>query len=68
MKRSRAALEARFLRLCHDRGQAWIESIIRPLHLQGTAVTPADIPLEALTAIVRIFGDVAHPARGVAAV
>jgi hypothetical protein len=68
MIRNRAALEAEFLKICHGRGEAWIESVMRPLRLPGDAAVPADIPLAALTSIVRIFGDVAHPARGVAAI
>ena len=68
MIRNRAALEAEFLKICQGRGQAWIESVIRPLRLPDGAAVPADISLPALASIVRIFGDVAHPARGVAAV
>ncbi len=68
MIRNRAALEAEFLKICQGRGQAWIESVIRPLRLPGGSVTAADIPLAALASIVRVFGDVAHPARGIAAV
>jgi hypothetical protein len=68
MIRNRASLETEFLRLCRERGEAWIESVIRPLQLDGQVITPRDIPLPALAAIVRMFGNVARPARGVAAV
>ncbi|HBK07413.1 MAG TPA: hypothetical protein DDZ81_16435 [Acetobacteraceae bacterium] len=68
MIRNRAALEAEFLKICRERGQEWIESVIRPLRLHGAVITPADVPLPALGAIVRLFGDVSHPARGVAAI
>lgn len=68
MIRNRALLEAEFLRLCRERGQEWIESVIRPLRLRGVLVTPADLPFGALAAIVGTFGDVRYPTRGVAAI
>ena len=56
MSRERAALEAEFMRLCRERGPAWIESVIRPLKLRGNSVTVRDIPEPALRSIARVFG------------
>jgi hypothetical protein len=60
--RQRAALERIFLRLCRKRGPGWIESVIRPLRLPGGAITVGDIPMDALEAIVRVFGRRRFPA------
>jgi hypothetical protein len=62
MRRSRASLEAAFMRLCHKHGTDWIESIIRPLRLPGTFVSVKDIPIAALSAAVGVFGGVKSPA------
>ncbi len=61
MNRHRAELEATFLRICRDRGPAWIESIIRPLRLSGAQVSVRDIPLVALEAIVGVFSSEERP-------
>ena len=65
MTNARRMLEVEFLQLCLQHGPGWVESVIRPLHLPGSFVTPRDIPLRALVAIVRMFGRVPHPANGV---
>jgi hypothetical protein len=61
--RQRAALERTFLRLCRARGPDWIESVIRPLRLPGGAISVGDIPMDALEAVVRVFGRRWLPAR-----
>lgn len=67
MNRHRAELEATFLRICRDRGPAWIESIIRPLHLSGANVRVRDIPLGALEAIVGVFSGQERPVHRIPA-
>ena len=64
---TRATLEAEFLHICRMRGPEWVESVIRPLRLQGVLITAGDIPLRALRSIVRCFGRIRHPAPGVRA-
>jgi hypothetical protein len=51
----RIPLERRFLELCRRHGPQWIESVLRPLRLPGTAITVHDIPMPALRAAVRVF-------------
>lgn len=67
MSHDRTVLEAEFYRLCRLRGPRWIESVIRPLDLPRRNVTVRDIPDVALRGIVRVFGNVHQPRRGVAA-
>jgi hypothetical protein len=65
MNNKRAALEAEFLRICRVRGPEWIASVIRPLGLRGVMITAQDIPLPALSKIVRTFGRVRNRSIGV---
>lgn len=68
MNNIRKNLEFEFLRLCRLRGPEWIESVIRPLGIHGSVITPRDIPLPALAAMVRQFSQAAQHTRGVAVV
>ena len=68
MNYKRAQLELEFMQTCRARGPEWIESVIRPLRLPGGVVKAQDIPLTQLEIIVRLFGRVPRPTRGITVV
>ena len=53
------------MRICRMRGPDWIASVIRPLGLRGVLITTQDIPLPALSKIVRTFGRVRNRSTGI---
>jgi hypothetical protein len=65
MSARRTLLEAEFMRLCVAHGPAWIESVVRPLHLPGLRVAVRDIPEDALRSIISVFG---RPVRSLSSV